>query len=92
MPSPPEAKVVTFETPVAQRATVLKALRAAGPPHSPYKLTVVERADWFVALSDGKFSMVEYIPPETGRRTVNHLSRRYKVPKAWFYEPTFIPG
>jgi hypothetical protein len=34
----------------------------------------------------------EYIPDVVSRRTVNRLYRRFRVPKAWFYDELSIPG
>jgi hypothetical protein len=79
--------------PGVARELVLRALRAAGPPHSPKKLTVVEHDSWFVAVSDNEeWTLLEYLPPETCRATINHLCERFKVPKIWFYDPLTVPG
>jgi hypothetical protein len=78
--------------PGVARDIVLRALRAAGPPNTPRKVFVSEQpGSWFVTVSDGVTALLEYIPPEVGLRTVNQLSRRFKVPKEWFVEPLLIP-
>ena len=74
------------------RDVALRALRAAGPPHSPKKLSVTLCEGWWVTVSDGEWHSHEYIPPELGRRVINRLIERFKVPKIWFYEPLHIPG
>ena len=75
------------------RDAVMRALNAAGPPHSPKKLTIQEHPDWWVTVSDNdKWTLLEYIPPEVSMRTVNHLSERFRVPKVWFHEPLKAPG
>jgi hypothetical protein len=76
------------------REVVLKAARAAGPPHSPKKLIVLEDTEgYFVTISDGKkWTLKEFIPPEVARREINHLIARFKIPRIWFYEPLTIPG
>jgi len=77
-----------------RREVVLRALRAAGPPHSPRKLTVTEDpTGWFVSISDNEgTSLMQYIPPDTCRAAVNHLIDRFAVPRIWFYDPLTIPG
>ena len=71
----------------AARSVVLKALRAACPPHCPHKLSVTEHEGWWVSVSDNvKWTILEYIPPETNPRTINHLSERFCIPKVWFYD------
>jgi hypothetical protein len=77
----------------AARENVLRALRRAGPPHSPKKLTVVEGNDWWVVVSDDvKWTLNYYLPPNVDRHVVNQISRRFQVPKVWFYEPLIAPG
>jgi hypothetical protein len=76
------------------RSIALRALRAAGPPHSPKKLSVIEHPDsWWVTVSDNeKWTLMEYLPTEIIPQTINHLCDRFEVPKLWFYEPLAIPG
>jgi hypothetical protein len=81
-----------FEPGIA-RDIVLRALRAAGPPHSQKKLTIIEENNWWVIVSDNeKWTLREFLPPEVCKTTVNHLCDRFKVPKVWFYEPLSAPG
>ena len=48
---------------------------------------------WWVAVSDNeKWTLKEYIPPETSARVINHLIDRFGVPRIWFYEPLTVPG
>lgn len=75
------------------RDTALRALKAAGPPHSSMKLYISEDGNW-VTISDGKGpAFLEYIPVSgLTRQTVNRLSRRYQIPRDWFYNSLLIPG
>jgi hypothetical protein len=75
------------------RDVVLRALEAAGPPHSPIKLYISVTGNW-VTVSDGnKSGSLEFVPPSgLIRRAVNRLNRKYKVPRDWFYDPLQIPG
>ena len=76
------------------RVVALRALKAAGPPHSPKKLTVVEDPEsWWVTVSDNeKWTLKEYLPTEICKATINHLCERFEVPKLWFYDPLSCPG
>ena len=79
------------------RDVALRALRAAGPPESPKALSLsVKEADpsmgWMVTIASDEFSTVEWVPPLVGRRLINRWSKRFMVPKIWFYEPLSIPG
>lgn len=75
------------------RVVTLKALRAAGPPHSPCALIIAEHPEWWVVVSDDNATAFrEFIPAQTDIRTVNHLVRRFKIPKIWFTDPLTIPG
>jgi len=57
-----------------------------------WKLSVTELAEWWIVVSNNdRWTLKEYIPPETSVRTVNHLISRFKVPRVWFYEPLTIP-
>ena len=77
----------------ASRDVVIKALRAAGPPHSPHRLVVSPKGFFTtIATDDGKKLACEYLPEKVSRRTVNRLCRRCKVPKPWFYDVLLIPG
>ena len=79
------------------RDVVFRALAAAGPPHSPYKLYISvdnPKEDYWVTISDGtRPGHVTYIPNSgLTRQSVNRLVKRYGVPKDWFYTPLLIPG
>ena len=79
------------------REIVLRALAAAGPPHSPSKLYLSidnPNEDWWVTISDGTKPGTPTYIPNTGltRQSVNRLVRLYKIPKDWFYTPLLIPG
>ena len=78
------------------RDIVLRALSACVPPHCKREITVSLGQGnppdcWDVKISDGKTHMVFYVPPETSRRTINDIVRRFDIPKFWFYEPMTIP-
>lgn len=54
----------------------------------------------FVAIPDKKYTYklfgndelwVEYIPPELGRRTPQHLADLFGFPVEWLYNPLLIP-
>jgi hypothetical protein len=76
-----------------RREIVLRALRSAGPPHSPKKLTIVEQDGWWVTVSDNeRWTLREFLPPDVCKATVNHLCKRFMVPRIWFYETLSAPG
>ena len=61
--------------------------------YPPKKLTVTEHEGWWVTVSDNeKWMLLEYLPPDVYRQTVNHLSERFHVPRVWFDEPLKAPG
>ena len=76
------------------REVVLKALRAAGPPHTRFKLVIADSDSMLTAISreDGQMLAVEFLPALVSMRTVNRLCRRLHLPKLWFSEPLSIPG
>lgn len=78
------------------RDVALRALRAAGPPHTPYRLVVSDHPTnsnlTIIANADGKHLACEYLPNVISRRTINRLCLRCGIPKVWFYESLSIPG
>ena len=75
------------------RVIVLRALRAAGPPHSSKKLELLEDVtSYWVTITDGEDIALENIPPEVGRLLVDRLVYKWDVPRHWFYNPLMIPG
>ena len=79
------------EEPEVTRDDVLRALRAAKPPHVAKIVHVAERDGWYVAISNDDFATVQYIPPNPSRRTINRLHLRFGIPREWFYEPLTVP-
>lgn len=71
--------------------TVFSAFRAKqinfAPAEIPGRKYMFE-----VSGPDGEDPVVEYIPPELGRREPQRLADLYDIPLAWFYNPLLIPG
>ena len=67
------------------REAAIRALRAK-------KLDLSFSENNLVQIAGEGHMTTECIPPELGRRQVHRLSRLYKVPIHWFYNPLMIPG
>lgn len=86
-PNPEIEKKQKAAVPPAQRIDIIAALSAT----RHVSVTLLENNMVVIACPHGVRQW--YLPPETSRRTVNHICKIHKdVVKAWIYNPLLTPS